>query len=161
MMRALAVLLIPIALLLTFYRVVLNGDAPTPVDPGPAIDAARAAHAFPVSAPADLGADWRVASATFRREATGATLRIGYVDPDGNGMQLIESSVPPATLLPAELTAAAKPVDTFRASERGCGGATTPAAANRPWLQRAGSDADRGRYPRSPADLQTLAAALP
>jgi Protein of unknown function (DUF4245) len=118
MVRALAVLLIPIALLLTFYRVVLNGDAPTPVDPGPAIDAARAANAFPVSAPADLGADWHVASATFRREATGATLRIGYVDPDGNGMQLIESSVPPATLLPAELTAAAKPVDTFRASER-------------------------------------------
>jgi hypothetical protein len=68
--------------------------------------------------PADLGRDWHVVSATFRREAAGATLRIGYVDPDENGMQLIESSVPPATLLPAELSASAKPVNTFRADAR-------------------------------------------
>jgi hypothetical protein len=118
MVRALAVLLIPIALLLTFYRVVLNGDAPAAVDPGSAIDAARSANAFPVPVPADLGRDWHVVSATFRREAAGATLRIGYVDPDENGMQLIESSVPPATLLPAELSASAKPVNTFRADAR-------------------------------------------
>jgi hypothetical protein len=46
------------------------------------------------------GDDWHVASATFRAQAAGATLRIGYVDPDRNGLQLIESSVPPATCCP-------------------------------------------------------------
>lgn len=118
MLLALAVLLVPIALLLIFYRTVLNGDAPTPVDSGSAIAAARSANAFPVAVPAGLNEDWHVASATFRRQAAGSTLRIGYVDPDRNGLQLIESSVPPATLLPAELTTAAKPVDTFRADAR-------------------------------------------
>jgi Protein of unknown function (DUF4245) len=118
MVLSMAVLLVPIALLLIFYRVVLNGDAPTTVDPGATIEEARSVNAFPVAVPAGLGADWHVASATFQRPAGGATLRIGYVDPDKNGLQLIESSVPPATLLPAELTAGAKPVDTFRADTR-------------------------------------------
>jgi hypothetical protein len=118
MLLALAVLLVPIALLLTFYRVVLNGDAPRTVDASSAIEEARSAHAFPVSVPTDLSDEWHVASTSFRRQAAGATLRLGYVDPDRNGLQLIESSVPSATLLPAELTASAKPVDTFRADAR-------------------------------------------
>jgi hypothetical protein len=118
MALSLAVLLVPIALLLVFYRVVLNGDAPVTVDPGPAIGEAQTAAAFPVAVPGDLGAGWHVSSATFRRGADGATLRIGYVDPDKNGLQLIESNVPPATLLPAELGAKAKPLDTFRADAR-------------------------------------------
>ena len=118
MVLSMAVLLVPIALLLIFYRVVLNGDAPTTVDPSAAIEEARSANAFPVVVPDGLGDDWHVASATFQRQTTGATLRIGYVDPDKNGLQLIESSVPAATLLPAELTAGAKPVGTFRADTR-------------------------------------------
>ena len=118
MVLSMAVLLIPIALLLIFYRVVLNGDAPISIDPGSTIQEARSAHAFPVTVPGDLGRDWHVSSATFQRQAGGATLRIGYVDPGGHGLQMIESSVPPATLLPAELTASAKPVDTFRSAAR-------------------------------------------
>jgi hypothetical protein len=118
MALSLAVLLVPIALLLIFYRVVLNGDAPITIDPGSTIQEAQSANAFPVAVPGDLGGDWHVTSATFQRQAAGATLRIGYVDPGGHGLQLIESSVPPATLLPAELTASAKPVDTFRAHAR-------------------------------------------
>ncbi|HEY7271864.1 MAG TPA: DUF4245 domain-containing protein [Actinoplanes sp.] len=118
MLLALAVLLVPIALLLMFYRVVLNGDAPRSIDPGSAIAEAQSAKAFPVAVPADLGDDWHVVSATFQRQAAGVTLRLGYVDPDDNGLQLIESSVPPATLLPAELTTGAKPVDTFRDDAR-------------------------------------------
>jgi hypothetical protein len=118
MVLSLAVLLVPIALLLVFYRVVLSGDAPVTVDPGPVIEEARSAALFPVAAPGDLGGDWHVSLATFQRRADGATLRIGYVDPDDNGLQLIESSVPPATLLPAELSTTAKPLDTFRADAR-------------------------------------------
>lgn len=118
MALSLAVLLVPIALLLIFYRVVLNGDAPVTIDPRSTIEEAQSAGLFPVAVPRDLGADWHASSASFRREAAGATLRIGYVDPDDNGLQLVESSVPPATLLAAELGTAAKPLDTYRSDAR-------------------------------------------
>jgi Protein of unknown function (DUF4245) len=118
MAMSLAVLLIPIALLLVFYRFVLDGDKPVTVDPGTTIQEAQAAKLFPVAVPGRLDGDWHPSSATFQRLSTGATLRIGYVDPDDNGLQLIESSVPAATLLPAELGSAPKPVDVYRADAR-------------------------------------------
>ena len=118
MVLSLAVLLVPIALLLGFYRLVLNGDAPVTVDARPTIQEAQQAGAFPVAAPAGPGDGWHVSSASFRHESGGATLRIGYVDPDGEGLQLIESSVPADTLLPAELGSAAKPLDTYRMDAR-------------------------------------------
>jgi hypothetical protein len=103
MALSLVVLLVPIALLLGFYRLVLGGDDPIAVDPRPAVEQAQAAKAFPVTAPTGLSDDWHVSSATFRRAADGATLRIGYVDPDGGPVQLVESSVPLETLVRAEL----------------------------------------------------------
>jgi hypothetical protein len=117
MALSLAVLLVPIALLLIFYKFVLGGDAPITVDPGPAVQEAQSAAQFPVAVPRDLGKDWHVSSATFRREAGGATLRLGYVDPADNPIQLIESSVAPETLLPAELSSTAKPIGTFRTAQ--------------------------------------------
>lgn len=116
MVLSLAVLLVPIALLLTFYRVVLDGDEPIQVDPGPAIQEARQAALFPVAVPNGLGDDWRVSTATFRREAAGGTLRIGYVDPDDDAVQLVQSSVAPDALLPVELSEDAEVVGTFRAA---------------------------------------------
>ena len=116
MVLSLAILIVPIALLLTFYRVVLSGDAPVTVDPSPTIQEARQAAAFPVAVPHGLGGDWRPASATFKKQANGATLRIGYVDPDKDPIQLVESSVPTATLLPAELTNQAEPLTNFHAA---------------------------------------------
>ena len=118
MALSLAVLLVPIALLLIFYRLVLNGYAPTNVDPGSAIEGAQSAHAFPVAEPRALGDGWHVSTASFRHESGGATLRIGYVDPDGTSMQLVESNVPPNTLLPTELGSTARPLDTYRADAR-------------------------------------------
>jgi hypothetical protein len=115
---SLLVLLVPIALLLVFYRVVLDGDKPVTVDPAPIVQEAQEAKLFPIAVPGDLGDDWHVSSATFQRLAGGATLRIGYVDQDDNGLQLIESSVPPATLLPAELGSASKQVDIYRSDAR-------------------------------------------
>ncbi|MFR9776306.1 DUF4245 domain-containing protein [Micromonospora sp. MS34] len=103
MALSLLVLLVPIVLLLAFYRGFLGGDEPATVDPAPAVEQARAAGAFPVSQPEGLGAGWRTVNARYRAESGGATLRIGYVTPEGRGAQLVESSVPADKLLPAEL----------------------------------------------------------
>lgn len=114
MILSLAVLLVPIALFLTFYRVVLGGDEPIRLDPGPAIQDARQAALFPVAEPTGLGDDWRVATATFRRQPPAGTLRIGYVDPSDAGVQLVQSNVAAETLLPAELTKDAEVTGQFR-----------------------------------------------
>jgi hypothetical protein len=105
---SLLVLLVPIALLLGFYRVFLNGDAPVVVDPGPVVAQARSADAFPVSAPTRLADGWHTTSASFRQVDGGRTLRIGYVTPGGGGVQLVQSDVPVEKLLPTELTDAAQ-----------------------------------------------------
>ncbi|RZU73284.1 uncharacterized protein DUF4245 [Micromonospora kangleipakensis] len=104
MALSLLVLLVPIALLLAFYRGFLGGDEPATVDPAPAVQEARAANAFPVSAPAGLASDWRTVSARYQPEPGGATLRIGYLTPEGRGAQLVQSNVPAEKLLPAELS---------------------------------------------------------
>ncbi|RZU50227.1 uncharacterized protein DUF4245 [Krasilnikovia cinnamomea] len=131
MVISLAVLLVPIALVLIFYRVVLDGDAPRSIDPGPTIQQAQAASVFPVAEPRGLGDDWHVASATWRREATGATLRLGYVAPGDAPVQLIESSVPAETLLPRELGRTLAPHGFYqnagRAWQRYAAGAETQA----------------------------------
>ncbi|MEU6073107.1 DUF4245 family protein [Micromonospora sp. NPDC047074] len=106
---SLLVLLVPIALLLAFYRGFLGGDQPTTVDPAPAVESARAANAFPVSEPAGLADGWRTVSANFQTVDGGSSLRIGYLTPEGRGAQLVQSNVPPERLLPTELTAEAQP----------------------------------------------------
>jgi hypothetical protein len=115
MSLSLAVLIVPIALLLIFYRVVLSGDSPVTVDASPTIQEAQQAAAFPVAVPQGLGDNWHTSSATFNRQPDGATLRIGYVDQDKDPVQLVQSSVPASTLLPTELSRDAKPAGTFRA----------------------------------------------
>ncbi|SCE79946.1 Protein of unknown function [Micromonospora coriariae] len=106
---SLLVLLIPIALLLAFYRGFLGGDEPTTVDPAPAIEQAQSANAFPVSRPQGLSSGWRTVSARFQTVEDGANLRIGYLTPEGRGVQLVQSSVPAERLLPAELTDQGQP----------------------------------------------------
>ncbi|WP_091097795.1 DUF4245 domain-containing protein [Micromonospora citrea] len=109
MALSLLILLVPIALLLAFYRGFLGGDQPITVDPAPALESARAANAFPVSEPRELGDEWQTVTANFQTVEGGATLRLGYVTPEGRGAQLVQSNVPPEQLLPAELTAEAQP----------------------------------------------------
>ncbi|MET7666633.1 DUF4245 domain-containing protein [Micromonospora luteifusca] len=106
---SLLVLLIPIALLLAFYRGFLGGDQATTVDPAPAIEQARAANTFPVSQPQGLGSGWSTVSARYQTVEGGANLRIGYLTPEGRGVQLLQSSVPAERLLPAELTDQGQP----------------------------------------------------
>jgi hypothetical protein len=160
MALSLVVLLVPIALLLGFYRVVLGGDDPITVDPRPAIEQAQAAKAFPVSAPNGLRDDWHVTNATFRRTADGATLRLGYVDPDGGPVQLVQSSVPLESLVKSELGDKVEGIGPVR-------------AGTRTWQRydaRPGENAlvllEKGRTiivvgATEPENLQELAAALP
>ncbi|MFC4067492.1 DUF4245 domain-containing protein [Actinoplanes subglobosus] len=116
MILSLLVLLVPIALFLTFYRVVLEGDRPIAVDPTSSIELAT--REFPVAQPAGLGDDWHVTSANFRREDGGATLRLGYVDPDGRPILLVQSNVAPATLVPAEVGPQGERIGAYRTDER-------------------------------------------
>ncbi len=109
MALSLLVLLVPIALLLAFYRGFLGGEQPTTVDAAPAYEQARAANVFPVAEPSGLGDGWRTVSASFRTVDDGATLRVGYLTPEGRGAQLVQSTVPPQRLIPAELTAQGQP----------------------------------------------------
>ena len=118
MALSLVVLLVPIALILGFYRLVLDGDEPIAIDPRPAIAEAQTAAIFSVAEPVGLGADWAVATATFRRTEDGATLRIGYVDPDKRPVQLVESSIASEKLIPVELGPTAAPGGTVRAGTR-------------------------------------------
>ncbi|WDZ86851.1 DUF4245 domain-containing protein [Micromonospora cathayae] len=101
---SLLVLLVPIALLLAFYRGFLGGDEPAVIDPVPAVEQARAANAFPVAEPSGLGDGWRPIRARFQQSDEGSTLRLGYLTPEGRGVQLVQSNVPPERLLPTELT---------------------------------------------------------
>ncbi|MEU8422527.1 DUF4245 domain-containing protein [Micromonospora sp. NPDC048835] len=106
---SLLVLLVPIALLLAFYRGFLGGDQATTVDPAPAIEQARSANVFPVSQPRGLSSDWTTVSARYQTVEGGANLRLGYLTPEGRGVQLLQSSVPADRLLPAELTSQGQP----------------------------------------------------
>ncbi|WBB77460.1 DUF4245 domain-containing protein [Micromonospora sp. WMMD882] len=109
MALSLLVLLIPIALLVAFYRGFLGGEQPTVVDPAPAVEQARAADAFPVAEPSGLGDGWRTVNARFRQSGDGSTLRLGYLTPEGRGVQLVQGNVPAEKLLPAELTDQSRP----------------------------------------------------
>ena len=118
MVLSMVVLLIPIALVVFVFRA-RGGEDAVVVDPSAAIIQAQQAKAFPVAAPTGLPAEWKCVSATFTRAASGATLRIGYVAPDGGGVQLIESSEPVDALLVRELGDNVRPIGTVAA-----GGAT-------------------------------------
>ncbi|WP_436526397.1 DUF4245 domain-containing protein [Actinoplanes sp. HUAS TT8] len=116
MALSLVVLMVPIVLLLVFYRVVLGGDEPMTVDPASSIQ--LASREFTVLAPTGLNSDWRVTAANFKREKDGATLRIGYVDPDDKPVQVVESTVPADTLVPAEVGREGKRTGAYRTDTR-------------------------------------------
>lgn len=109
MALSLVVLLVPVLVVVLIYRVVQGGDQPVKVDTAAAIDQARVAAAFPVSDMAGLDDGWVPISAAFQQGDGGRTLRIGYVSPDDDGAQVIQSSVPPERLIPAELTDGGRP----------------------------------------------------
>jgi hypothetical protein len=106
---SLLVLLIPLALVVAVFRL-RGGEDVVVVDPSPAIAQARAANAFPVTAPSGLPGQWRPVSAAFRPGSGGSVLRIGYLTPTGGAVQLIESDEPTEDLLPRELGDQIRPI---------------------------------------------------
>ncbi|MBX6722476.1 MAG: DUF4245 domain-containing protein [Dactylosporangium sp.] len=112
MLISLVVLIVPVALLVAFASFVREGRQASVLDPAPVIAQAQAAGRFPVAAPRGLEDGWRPVSANFRTTADGATLRIGYVTPGGDGVQFVTSDVPAQQLLANELGEQARPVGT-------------------------------------------------
>ena len=110
MALSLAVLLVPILLVFGVYQVVLDGNDPVAIDPGPAYQQARADGEFPVAEPVGLDPEWVPVRATYRPAGPdGPTLRVGYVTPDGGAIQVVQSARPAPDLLVAELTSTAQP----------------------------------------------------
>ena len=119
---SLIVLLVPVAVFVALYRL-RGGEDVVVVDPTPAIVQAQAAAVFPVAAPTGLTDAWRPVSAVFKREAGGASLRLGYITPDGGAVQLIESTRPLRTCSSANwATGHGQPV---RSPSRARGGTRT------------------------------------
>jgi hypothetical protein len=108
---SLLVLLVPVLVLVGGYQLVSGRTQPVTVDQTPAILAARGAG-FEVAEPTGLGPDWVPVSGVFRTVDGGATLRLGYLTPAGEGVQLVQSTVAAARLLTEELTEDAAPAGT-------------------------------------------------
>jgi hypothetical protein len=115
---SLVVLLVPIAVFVALYRL-RGGEDVVVVDPTPAIVQAQAAAVFPVAAPTGLTDAWRPVSAVFKREAGGASLRLGYITPDGGAVQLIESNDAVEGLLIRELGDRTRPTGTVTVAGHG------------------------------------------
>jgi hypothetical protein len=108
MIISVGVLLVVVFALFGLYRC-LGGDQATEVDAGPAYEEAREAGEFPVLVPQGLPSGWTSVSADYQPHSGGATLRVGWRSPDDGTLQLIESDIVPATLIPRELGADAQP----------------------------------------------------
>jgi hypothetical protein len=107
MVISLLVLLVPVVLLVGVYQVLAGRNRPVEVDPAPALAAA-----------VGLSAGWVPVSAVFQPGEAGDTLRVGYVTPDGGSVQLLQSTVPPERLLPAELAEPGPPDRTVELAGR-------------------------------------------
>lgn len=109
-------MVLSLAVLLAIIAVVLlvqqrgGGRAITVIDPSSAYAGARNVAAYPVRTPQGLPAQWRPTSARSDRPETGRlTLRVGFVTPEGEYAQLVESDLPAGQLLAAELSAGVRP----------------------------------------------------
>jgi hypothetical protein len=113
MLKATLVLLVPVAILVALYVFFFGGNNVIQIDPSQSYADARASAHFTVLQPAGLASGWKPVSSQFQPGKT-SLLRVGYVAPDGDGIQLIETDEPADTVLNAELgsiPAFAKSVD--------------------------------------------------
>ena len=104
MAKAELVLLVPIMVLFGVYVFFFGGSNVITIDPGPSFADARASAHFTVLQPAGLSSGWKPISSQYA-VGTPSTLRVGYITPNGSGIQLIESDTPAATVIAAEVGA--------------------------------------------------------
>lgn len=105
---SLLVLLIPVLVLVGGYQLLSGRTEPVAVDPSSAIIAAQQAG-LRVAEPAGLAPSWVPVSAVFQPGEGGGTLRLGYVTPAGDPVQVVQSSLPADDLLAGELSEGAEP----------------------------------------------------
>lgn len=96
MALSMLVLLVPVFLLVGFYRFIGNEEPPV-VDTTEVYGSVQRAGQFTPLKPADLPQGWRIASATF----TDGVLRIGVTAPSDGAMQLVQSAQASSTLVPS------------------------------------------------------------
>lgn len=96
MALSMLVLLVPVFLLVGFYRFIGNEEPPT-VDTTEVYGSVERAGQFTPLKPADLPQGWRIASAAF----TDGVLRVGVTAPSDGAMQVVQSAQLAATLIPA------------------------------------------------------------
>jgi hypothetical protein len=156
---SLLVLLVPVLVLVGGYQLLSGRTEPVAVDPSSAIIAAQQAG-LRVAEPVGLASDWVPVSAVFRPVEDGGTLRLGYVTPAGDPVQVVQSTVPADELLAGELPEGVAP-----AGEIDLGDAVWQRYPGRPGetaLMRRESDRTLLVVgPASQTELRTLAASLP
>ncbi|MFB9448547.1 DUF4245 domain-containing protein [Dactylosporangium vinaceum] len=96
MALSMLVLIIPVFLIVAFYRYLGHEDPPV-VDTTEVYGSVQRAGRFELLRPEGLADGWRIASATY----TDGILRIGITAPDSGALQLVESADPAAVLVPA------------------------------------------------------------
>ncbi len=103
MAKAVLILLVPVMIAVAAYVFFFGGSSPIVIDPSGAYGDARAAGAFPVVQPQGLSSEWKPVSSAYGIEQGRHVLRVGYLAPDGAGLQLVESDGPAATVISDEV----------------------------------------------------------
>jgi Protein of unknown function (DUF4245) len=104
MALSMIVLLVPVFLLVVFYRF-LGNEAPPVVDTTEVYAAVQRADQFAPLKPEGLPSGWHITSATF----TDGVLRLGVTAPDDGAMQLVESAKPTSVLVADIVGKSARP----------------------------------------------------
>jgi hypothetical protein len=104
MALSMLVLLVPVFLLVGFYRYLGHEDPPA-ADTTEVYGSVQRAGQFTALRPTDLPPGWRIASATFND----GVLRLGVTAPSDGAMQLVQSAQPAATLVPSIIGPAGTP----------------------------------------------------
>jgi hypothetical protein len=160
MAKAVLVLLVPVIIAVAVYVFFFGGSKPIVIDPSGAYGDARAAGVFPVVQPQGLPSGWRPVSSAYGIEQGRHVLRVGYIAPDGDGLQLVESDGAAATVISDEV-GTANPVG----ASVDIGGRTWGKVAAGKNNQQALIDSEKGytivvKGQTSDTDLRTFAAAL-
>ncbi|MEV8513921.1 DUF4245 domain-containing protein [Dactylosporangium sp. NPDC051484] len=96
MALSMLVLIVPVFLLVGFFRF-LGHETPPVVDPTGVYGSVQRAGQFELLKPEQLPSGWRIVSATH----TDGVLRLGMTAPDDGALQLVETAMPAAELVPA------------------------------------------------------------
>jgi hypothetical protein len=159
MAKAVLILLVPVAIAVAVYVFFFGGSSPIVIDPSGSYGDARAAG-YPVVQPQGLPSGWKSVSSTYGVENGRHVLRVGYLAPDGSGLQLLESDGAAAAVISDEV-GTANPVGASIA----IGGRTWGEVGAGKKGQQALIDAQTGytiiiKGQASDTDLRTFAAAL-